>query len=138
MAQLLLIKTDTAVAKAGDIVGVFPDEHVFTATEHAFFDIVPIKDTPREAIDILRPEVRQVVRSLKADWIFEQDLERKEVWKDADGNYKEIVERKKYPLAFKDGLFVNNYSADVKNQSVLVSAVAVDIKPILDEPIAKI
>jgi len=137
MSQLLLIKTDTAIAKAGDIVGVFPDEHTFTVLEHSFFEIVPLKDTPRETVDSLRPEVCQVVRPLKEGWVFESDLERKEVYKDADGNYKEIAEQKKYPLAYKDGLFVNNYSADVKNQTVLVAAVAVDVKPIIDEPVVK-
>jgi hypothetical protein len=130
--QLLLIKTDSQVAKAGDIIGTFPDEHVFTSTEHQVFDIVQVKEMSRSDVDRLRPQTLQVVRPLKEGWIEERDLERKQVWRDVEGNLKEIAEKKKYPLAYKDGLFVNNYAVDVKNQTVLVSA---DIKPVKEIPV---
>lgn len=59
MAQLLLISTKTKKPNTniGDVVGVFPDDHKFTAKEQDIFTIVKVND---KSVEGVVPEIKQV------------------------------------------------------------------------------
>ena len=121
MSQLLLIKTSSAVANIGDIVGVFDDNHVFTKHEKEIFNIVKVQGIPKAAVESMRPVIVDMVRAKSTEWVLDQDLERKQAWKDGEV-YKEVAVMPKYPLSYKDGLFVNNYAKYSLNYTVLTTA----------------
>ena len=125
MAQLLLITekslSDRDNRQAGDIVGVYSDEHVFSEKELGMFDVVKIKED-RETIALLQPETRPVVRAKSTNWEFEEDLEHSQVWRDRDGNHKEIVEQPRLAMRYEDGKVVENYSRYAENDTTLIAA----------------
>jgi hypothetical protein len=59
--QLLTIapKTSNQDQKIGDIVGIFPDDHIFSDHEYDIFLIVHT-DLTREEIEAKRPEMRPI------------------------------------------------------------------------------
>jgi hypothetical protein len=126
MSQLLLI-SETSLSKddnraIGDIVGVFSDEHKFSAIEKQVFTIVSV---PLDSayINSLRPKVREVVKAKSTDWMLESELERKQVWEDAEGNLKEVVEEPRFVLNYDKGAIKENYSKIESNTtSILIAA----------------
>jgi hypothetical protein len=77
--QLLTISARTLSpgCSIGDIVGVFPDAHVFSANENDIFTIIPVTLTEAE-INALRP-------------VYERDLENR------------MVERPRFELNYSNG-----------------------------------
>ena len=59
MAQLLCISTKTKKNNnaLGDVVGVFPDDHVFSSKEQEMFDIVQVDQSE---VDAATPEQRMM------------------------------------------------------------------------------
>ena len=74
MAQLLCISTASKkpTNNLGDVVGAFPDSHVFSAKERSLFDIVTVSNAEVEAAT---PEVRMIFLDPADD-----------TWKVMDGN----------------------------------------------------
>ena len=136
MAQLLLIKEaslSTADNRAvGDIVGIYPDDHVFSDHELKIFDVVQVKDVSKADIEIHVPETREVIRAKTTDWDFEENLERKPVWKTSVGDYKEVVTQPRFALRYEDGLIKNVYALYPENTATVL--IATDVK---DEPVIK-
>lgn len=127
MAQLLLIKAASMAddnRQLNDIVRIFDDDHKFTEIEKQIFEIVQVA-LEKSYVESLRPEVNTVVRAKSLDWGLEKDLERKEVWKAADGSYKEIGEKPTFALYYDKGAIKECYSRLAANSIVLVSSAAV-------------
>lgn len=126
MTQLLLIKTTSLSAvdnrEVGDVVGMFDDKHVFSEHEQAIFDIVKV-DATKENLQLLYPETRSVLRTGTTGWAFEEKVERKEVWRDSKGDWKEVVERPRFDVRYELGTLANNYARyEVNKENTLVAA----------------
>lgn len=125
MAQLLLVTVKTLSPKGNrrvsDIVGVFPDDHVFSKAELTMFKVVKIPEKEKDVIN-KRPFIAQVTRAKTTDWTVEEP-ETKEAWKDSEGNYKEIVDRPEMSLRYENGQVVDNISTKLKNHdNILIPA----------------
>ena len=125
MAQLLIITEETAkenVQYVGDIVGIFDDSHVFSATEKAKFTIVKVETTGL-VLKAQIPQVQTAYQAKTTDWTLERPVS-KDVWKDPEGNWLEIVEMPKFKARWESDKIVENFTRDVKNtENVLVSKV---------------
>ena len=125
MAKLLCINqkslTDRDNRQIGDIVGVFPDDHKFSAIEQDIFDIISVP-LDKAYIGSLNPTVQQAINAPVAGWNTIEELEIKDVWKDSTGALKEIVEKPIYPLRYENGAIKENYSRIVSNRTVLIPA----------------
>jgi len=124
MTKLALISKPTqidGVNEIGDVVVIREDSHIFTVAEHEVFDIVEIPDSV-VIVRELYPEVTMARKVKTTEWTVEEP-ERKMVWKDADGNFKEIARRVKYPLRYdtSEKKFKENYSRYIENTTVVVS-----------------
>ena len=126
MTQLLLIKTTSLSSvdnrEVGDVVGMFDDKHVFSEHEQAIFDIVKVEAT-KENLQLFYPEVRPVLRTGTTGWVFEEKAERKEVWRDSKGDWKEVVESPRFKVRYELGTLTNNYTRYEENKTnTLVAA----------------
>lgn len=131
MAQLLLISEQSDSRddnrEINDIVGVFSDDHVFSEIERQIFTIVSVP-LDKAFIESVRPEVNTVVRAKSTDWILENELERKDVWKDKDGALKEIVEKPRFDLRYEEGGQIKeNYSRIEANTATALVAAEVKV-----------
>jgi hypothetical protein len=129
MAVLMLIKKDSLSDKdnrqVNDIVGIYEDGHVPTKHEQNIYAFVTIKGT-REEVEAMfpPPEVRSVIRTQTVDWVFEEDAERKEAWKDGD-NYREIKEAPRLTRAYdpEKKTIIETFSRQAENkETTLISA----------------
>ena len=72
MAQLLIIKAETArdgLQYIGDVVGIFPDSHVFSGTELAVFDVLTIGGS----VEDVRARVDQIKPRIEEAYLWESD-----------------------------------------------------------------
>jgi hypothetical protein len=116
--------TDRDNRQINDVVGIFDDAHVFSDHEKAIFSIVKVSHT-RENLDLLYPQVREVNRSKTIDWTLEEP-ERKQVWRDARGDWKEVVEVPRFAVVYDPvlGTVKEAYSRIEDNtRTTLISAV---------------
>jgi hypothetical protein len=122
MPQLLLISEKSLSLadsrQTGDVVGIFPDEHVFSEHERNIFTIVQITEATKVAADVA-PEVREATRAKTTDWTLEEP-EVARVWRDKDGSYKEVAVRPKYPTRYEKGEIVENYSRHPENMERVI------------------
>lgn len=132
MTKLLLINDKTYkenVNEIGDIVGVFDDDHVFSDTEKTVFDIIKVTET-KTVIDIKIPETKRLTRAGTIEWT-DEEPERKEVWKDIDGKFKDIVIDPKYLLRYASDTkeIKESYSQYPENLTVqVITKVILDTK----------
>lgn len=130
MAQLLLISekslSDRDNRQIGDVVGVYPDEHVFSEKELSIFTVVQLP-AAKETIELTAPQTREVTRAATTDWTLDEP-ERKQVWKDADGSHKEIVEAPRLATRYEAGAIVENYSRIAANTTTTLIAAPIAVK----------
>ena len=121
MTQLLLIKAETyreGLNNIGDIVGSFDDDWKFTEKEIALFSIVKVVET-KTVIDIKIPANKSITKATTTEWT-EAEPERKNLWQDTDGKFKEIVKDPKYKLSCIKGDIKENYSKYPENLTEIV------------------
>lgn len=133
MAQLVLINeksyTDNDDRKIGDIVAVFDDNHIFSEKEYDIFDIITVSES-KEIIEEKIPDM-QIARKLNTtEWTLDIP-EEKQVWKDINGNWNEIMSNPRFILNYKNGVISDNISTKINNNSTIIEKT---IKPI-EEPI---
>ncbi len=101
MTKLALINNITYrkdINEVGDIVGIYPDSHAFSDHEKEVFEIVDVPET-KTVLDIIVPETKNLTKSATIEWT-DVEPDRKMVWKDTDGGYKDIVVQPKYHLMY--------------------------------------
>lgn len=70
MAQILIIKAETVrdgLQYIGDVVGVFPDDHIFSPTELAKFDVLTINGS----VDDVNIRLRQIQPRIEDAFLWE-------------------------------------------------------------------
>lgn len=125
MAQLLLVTEKTLSIKGNrqinDIVGVFPDDHVFSEAELRMFKVVKLPEKEKD-VTRKRPFTAQATRARTTEWTVEKP-EEKTAWQDAEGNFKEIVDHPEMSLRYENGQVVDNISTKPKNHdNILIPA----------------
>jgi hypothetical protein len=113
MSKLLCITSKQykpGINKLGDIIGVFSDDWSFTEKEVSDFDIITVSET-KSVIENKTPEIKQIYKSTTTEWT-DSVPENKHVWKDKDGNYRELVKNPKYKLRYDAGIIKDNISTD--------------------------
>lgn len=125
MAQILMIApASLSLAdnrQENDIIGIYPDDHVFSAHEQAVFKIVQVKDVSKDALlqDFsVKTEVREATRAKTTGWTIEEP-ERPRVWRDGN-DWKEIVIEPRFRARYEDGQIKENFSRYVKNTVPLI------------------
>jgi len=125
MAQILMIApASLSLAdnrQENDIVGIYPDNHVFSAHEKAVFKIVQVKDVSRDAISqdlSAKTEVREATRAKTTEWTIEEP-ERTRVWRDGT-DWKEIKVEPRFHARYEDGQIKENFSRYVENTVPLI------------------
>ncbi len=125
MAQLMLIKEASLSAvdnrHVNDIVGIFPDDHVFSAHEKLIFTIVQVKDTKKSVLEAQAAqitEVKEAYRAKTTGWTLEEP-ERTQVWKDGT-DWKEIKVAPRFTARYEDGQIKENFSRYVENTVPLI------------------
>jgi hypothetical protein len=125
MAQILMIApASLSLAdnrQENDIVGIYPDDHVFSDHEKAVFKIVQVKDVSRDAISqdlSAKTEVREATRAKTTDWTIEEP-ERARVWRDGN-DWKEIKVEPRFHARYEDGQIKENFSRYVENTVPLI------------------
>lgn len=121
MAKIALITEKQyrpGINEVGDIVGVFNDDHSFTAKELADFNIVQV-ELDKATVELIPPQVKTVFKSATTEWTdIEPDTKR--TWRDSSGNWNEIVKDPKYKLRYDKGQIKENYSRSVENLSTTI------------------
>ena len=120
--------------KVGDVAAVLPDDYIPTAHEAAIFDFITLPDK-REDVEAIAPEVQRVAQDEKGEWKPEEEVREatkddekaeelvmKEVWKDKDGSYKEVVVSPRFVLHWDGAKVVDNYSTDSENTKTTLIA----------------
>lgn len=125
MAQILMIApASLSLAdnrQENDIIGIYPDDHVFSAHEQAVFKIVQVKDVSKDALlqDFsVKTEVREATRAKTTGWTIEEP-ERPRVRRDGN-DWKEIVIEPRFRARYEDGQIKENFSRYVKNTVPLI------------------
>jgi hypothetical protein len=106
--------SETDNRQVGDVVGIFDDDHVFSEKEREIFQIVKVVPTTG-TLKLLYPKIHTLARSTSTDWVLGEAVEYKEAWKDADGNWCEIIEKPRFPIRYEDGTLKENYSRIPEN-----------------------
>ena len=100
---VLIDDPNTAEKKSGDLVGVYRDEHIFSASEQALFNIHRITGFTRDQVvrwlQDNTPEVRTVYRSAVADEWTVVEPEKKRIWNDS-GTWRFLEATPKYGWNF--------------------------------------
>ena len=106
MGQIVLIAEETLnkdVNEIDDIVEIHDDDVALTGTGYAGYKVIKVEGKTRTEIrNILNtktPEQNRAVKVTADKWCF---MEEKEVWKDSNGNWCDLISRPKYALSFKD------------------------------------
>jgi hypothetical protein len=131
MAQLLLISdsslSDKDNRESGDIVGIYDDSHVFSKHELEIFTVVKFTGDKELVAKDIAPEARTLVKAKDVNWGFEENLERKEAWKDSKGSWIEVVEQPRFVLRYEDGAIKENYTRYEENKTTtLISSLSVE------------
>jgi len=133
MAQLLLIKAESMSAtdnrQAGDLVGIFEDDHIFSEHELKIFQVEKVPGTKREIeIAMVNPETGTAFLGANKKYTIITDLstlsisaETKPVWKNGL-DWQEIKVPPRFVLRDELGTIKENYSRFIENQTVLVKA----------------
>ena len=129
MAQLLLIKeaslSDRDNRQVGDVVGIYSDDHVFSAHEHDIFEIVSVRDS-KGTLELLMPKVRIALKTNTTNWVLEGSEERKNVWQDSDGAWKAVVTQPRFSLRYELDALANNFARYEENrETTIVAAVGI-------------
>ena len=104
-----------------DIIGIYPDEHVFSDHEKAVFKIVQVKDASKDALSqdfSVKTEVREATRAKTTDWTIEEP-ERTRVWRDGT-DWKEIKVEPRFHARYEDGQIRENFSRHIENTVPLI------------------
>ena len=125
MPQILMIAPSSLSLadnrQENDIIGIYPDDHVFSDHEKAVFKIVQVKDVSKDALlqDFsVKTEVREATRAKTTGWTIEEP-ERTRVWRDGN-DWKEIVIEPRFRARYEDGQIKENFSRYVKNTVPLI------------------
>lgn len=125
MAQILMIApASLSLAdnrQENDIIGIYPDDHVFSDHEEAVFKIVQVKDVSKDALtqDLsVKTEVREATRAKTTGWTIEEP-ERTRVWRDGT-NWKEIKVEPRFHARYEDGQIKENFSRYIENTVPLI------------------
>ena len=125
MPQILMIAPSSLSLadnrQENDIIGIYPDDHVFSDHEKAVFKIVQVKDVSKEALlqDFsVKTEVREATRAKTTGWTIEEP-ERTRVWRDGN-DWKEIKVEPRFRARYEDGQIKENFSRYVKNTVPLI------------------
>lgn len=108
MAKLLLIKSTVAGddRQAGDIVGIFKDDHTFSVREQEYFDIVKVDDSDRN----LNTQYPKLIPKL--------------FWEDpTDGVLKEVVKEPRFWIQWDGAKVLNNIDRYTENSEKTISAI---------------
>lgn len=138
MAQILMIApASLSLAdnrQENDIIGIYPDDHVFSDHEKAIFKIAQVeasalglsteKLSDAEQVELIRvaqsvvTEVREATRAKTTDWTIEEP-ERTRVWRDGT-DWKEIKVEPRFHARYEDGQIRENFSRHIKNTVPLI------------------
>ncbi len=125
MAQILMIAPSSLSLadnrQENDIIGIYPDEHVFSDHEKAVFKIVQVKDVSRDALTqglSAKAEVREATRAKTTDWTIDEP-ERTRVWRDGT-DWKEIKVEPRFHARYEDGQIKENFSRHIENTVPLI------------------
>ena len=125
MPQILMIAPSSLSLadnrQENDIIGIYPDDHVFSDHEKAVFKIVQVKDVSKDALlqDFsVKTEVREATRAKTTGWTIEEP-ERTRVWRDGN-DWKEIKVEPRFRARYEDGQIKENFSRYVKNTVPLI------------------
>lgn len=125
MAQILMIApASLSLAdnrQENDIIGIYPDDHVFSDHEKTVFKIVQVKEASKDALTqglSATSEVREATRAKTTDWTIEEP-ERTRVWRDGT-DWKEIVIEPRFHARYEDGQIKENFSRYVENTVPLI------------------
>ncbi len=125
MAQILMIKTASLSLKdnraVDDIVGIFPDSHVFSDHEKAIFTI-KVEATDQATLLTSQAQVaetREAYRAETTEWTLKPS-EIALVWRDGN-DWKEVVTVPRFPTRYEDGQIKENYSKFIENDVALIS-----------------
>ena len=134
MANIVCIKGISAVCEEWDVFTIHDDDVELTGPGYANCYIVHAEGkTAKEVNTILnakQPEVRTAQRLPVADkWTF---LEEKQVWKNSEDKWCDLVKRPKYSITFKDLTVEDRTSLASKEVPTLVK------EGILDKAVEKI
>lgn len=125
MAQILMIASASLSLadnrQENDIVGIYPDDHVFSDHEKAVFKIVQVKDASKDALSrdfSVKTEVREATKAKTTGWTIEEP-ERTRVWRDGN-DWKEIKVEPRFHARYEDGQIKENFSRYIKNTVPLI------------------
>lgn len=125
MAQILMIAPSSLSLadnrQENDIIGIYPDDHVFSAHEKAVFKIVQVKDVSKDAFSqdfSVKTEVREATRAKTTEWTIEEP-ERARVWRDGT-DWKEIKVEPRFHARYEDGQIKENFSRHIENTVPLI------------------
>lgn len=100
-----------------DIIGIYPDDHVFSAQEQAIFKIVKVKDALSQDLSVMS-EVREATRAKTTEWTLDEPA-RTRVWRDG-ADWKEIRVEPRFHTRFEDGQIRENFSRHIENTAPLI------------------
>lgn len=125
MAQILMIAPSSLSLadnrQENDIIGIYPDDHVFSDHEKTVFKIVHVKDVSKDSVlqDFsVKTEVREATRAKTTGWTIEEP-ERTRVWRDGN-DWKEIKVEPRFHARYEDGQIKENFSRYVENTVPLI------------------
>jgi len=137
MAQIVCIDTGTLNTKVNaidDIVEIQDDDVALTGLGYEGYKIIKVEDKTRDEVrailNLKWPEQKRAIKVPSADkWCF---IEEKEVWKNADGKWCDLIASPKYAFSMKD-------VTEADRTSLADTEVAVSTKnTILDKVVEKI
>lgn len=125
MAQILMIAPSSLSLadnrQENDIIGIYPDDHVFSDHEKTVFKIVQVKDVSKDALSqdfSVKTEVREATRAKTTGWTIEEP-ERTRVWRDGT-DWKEIKVEPRFHARYEDGQIKENFSRYLENTVPLI------------------
>ena len=104
MAKIVCVKTKVPTADIGDVVEVQEDWVELTGPGYEGYTIIHVEGKTKAELNTLFnakiPEQRTAQKiPVAGEWTF---LEEKQVWKNADGKWCNLVERPKYQITLED------------------------------------
>jgi hypothetical protein len=121
MPLLMTIKTTLAKDDRlpGDVLGVYPDDHLFSDRELKEYTITKISDADALKYRAAFPDIRTAYRAASTDWSVSPP-EQKKVWLSATGDWCELKERPYKLVCYTDGKFTERVSSIAANSDTTV------------------